>query len=251
MNRTEAIRVAIVEDHAILREELSHFMRTRGMVVHELSSGAPLGPLLEKEELDLVVLDVNLPGDDGFVLAARIKQQAPHLGVLMLTARSSPGDKITGYDAGADIYLSKPVQPDELLAALRSLLRRMPHVSLAPAWQLDVRAARLVSPQGSGPAVALTSAEVLLLKALLQAPGQQVSSGALCSALSAPSGDSEPSRRALENLVSRLRKKVCEATLQPDLTVIRSVRGIGYQLSLPMQLLRYAPGGETRGGNPA
>lgn len=238
MNHAESIRVAIVEDHAILREELSHFMRSQGLVVHELSSGAPLGPLLDKEELDLVVLDVNLPGEDGFAIAGRIKQRAPHLGVLMLSARSSLGDKVTGYDSGADIYLPKPVEPEELMAAVRSLLRRVPDVSRAAKWKLDARLARLIGPGGTDAAVPLTLTEVALLRALVQAPSHMLSAEELCGAVSPAPDEDGVSRRALENLVSRLRKKVSECTQEPDISIIRSVRNVGYQLGFPIEMMR-------------
>jgi DNA-binding response OmpR family regulator len=234
-------RIAIVEDHAILREELACFLTGRGFKVHEFGSGVTLGPLLQAKAFDLLILDVNLPGPSGFDIARLAKQHGDNIGIIMLTARAHLADKINGYDSGADIYLPKPVAPEELLAAVRSLLRRNANVGNQDAWQLNVFSHQL-SGQSAEHVVSLTATESALLQALAEAPDQKLSTDELMGLVGRASGDAIFSKRALENAVSRLRKKICAAAHMHEEPVVHAIWGVGYQLCIAVAIVRRLPG---------
>ena len=118
--------VALVEDDRLLREEIVVHLQANGFVVHAVNSAAALDDVMAREAIDLYVLDLNLPGENGLSLSRRIRQSLPAAGIVIMTARVALQDRITGYqEGGADIYLSKPTAPDELVLILMSLARRI------------------------------------------------------------------------------------------------------------------------------
>lgn len=236
---TNQLTVAIVEDDMILREEIGHFLLGQGYIVHELVSGTALDDVFQETSVDIAILDLNLPGESGFEIAQRYREQYPDLGLVILSARTSNIDRLSSYQKGADIYIPKPCPPDELLAAVRSLARRIKSVPSLEVWQLDPIRHQLFKPNSSS-ALQLVAVETRILQALARAARQQLSAEDLC-AMAAQQGQlTEQSdiltRRALENRISRLRKKFSEfASTEP--TIIRSIRSEGYQLCIPIMLL--------------
>jgi DNA-binding response OmpR family regulator len=230
------IRVAIVEDDAILREELAWFLGQHGFETLVANSGRGLDDLLPVTPVDVVVLDLNLPGESGFEIARRLKRHNPAIGVVMLTARSALPDRVKGYESGADIYLAKPVPAEELKAAIVSLHRRLGGQGQAPAWLLD-REQALIRPPAGHPDIALTAKELAFLLLFARAAQDTLESTTVCE-LMEPADSTEPlSKRALENIVSRLRKKL-QPFADSQQPLIRSVWGSGYQLCCTLKETR-------------
>lgn len=236
MSENTPIRVAIVEDDAILREELAWYLSLNGCEVLEANSGLGLDDLLPGTQVDVVVLDLNLPGESGFEIAERLKRHNPAIGVVMLTARSALLDRVKGYASGADNYLAKPVPAEELKAAIVSLHRRLGGQGQAPTWLLD-REQALIRPPAGHPDIALTAKELAFLLLFARAARDTLESTTVCE-LMEPANSTEPlSKRALENIVSRLRKKLQPFAL-PTRSLIRPVWGSGYQLCFVLRETR-------------
>ncbi len=234
-----SLEIAIVEDDVILREELGAFLSGQGHVVHELISGTALDDLFQETTVDIVILDLNLPGQSGFEIAERYRAGYPELGIIILSARTATTDRISSYDSGADIYMPKPCPPGELLAAIGSLARRVKPSQAVDAWQLDSVRQLLTNSQGTK-TIHLLSVEAHIVELLARAPKQQMSAEDLCVLIAenGPNGETSEAltRRALENKISRLRKKFAQdAKAQP--TIIRSIRNEGYQLCIPVHVL--------------
>jgi DNA-binding response OmpR family regulator len=227
------IRVALVEDDPLLRKEIHFHLKQQGFLVFAVQSGKSLDELLMTEPLDALVLDLSLPGEDGIAIATRIRRSIPGMGIVMLTARTALPDRIRGYEAGADVYLSKPVAPEELTLTLLSLARRVKKVDETPAWTLDLRDRSIYGAEPWQKAF-LTNSERALLLALAQAPSHMLETDMICELLSQRTGTSDMGKRALESLVSRLRKKL-ESLSGPEAEpALKAVWGIGYQLCVPV-----------------
>ncbi len=231
--------IAVVEDDAILREELAHFLRGNGHCVTELVTGVTLNELLTEQTIDVVILDLNLPGMNGFEIAEGLKKNHPTIGILMLTARTSLPDRVKSYDSGADLYLPKPTAPMEILAAVNSLGRRLLKPASVTAWELTESHRALVN-QSISQKILLSPFEETLLLCLHRAPEHTLDAQALCDALSKKHHGHAMTRRALENIISRLRKKIAEHVDEDKRLIIRSVRGIGYQLCFRFSINIYS-----------
>jgi DNA-binding response OmpR family regulator len=227
------IRVALVEDDPLLRKELHFHLKQQGFIVFAVLNGKSLDELLMTEPLDALVLDLSLPGEDGISIANRIRKSIPAMGIVMLTARSALPDRIRGYEAGADVYLSKPVAPEELTSTLRSLARRVKKSSEVAVWTLDLQARSIYGSEPWQKAF-LTNSEQTLLLALAQAPSHTLETDMICELLSQRSGTSDMGKRALESLVSRLRKKLESLSGLDAEPALKAVWGIGYQLCVPV-----------------
>ena len=234
MNQTAAqIRVALVEDDPLLRKEIHFHLKQQGFLVFAVQNGKSLDELLMTEPLDVLVLDLSLPGEDGIAIANRIRRSIPGMGIVMLTARTALPDRIRGYEAGADVYLSKPVAPEELTLTLLSLARRVKKVDETPSWTLDLRDRSIYVTEPWQKAF-LTNSERALLLALAQAPSHMLETDMICELLSQRSGTSDMGKRALESLVSRLRKKLEALSGHDAEPALKAVWGIGYQLCVPV-----------------
>jgi DNA-binding response OmpR family regulator len=230
---TQQIRVALVEDDPLLRKELHFHLKQQGFFVFAVQNGTSLDELLLTEPIDALVLDLSLPGEDGIAIATRIRHSIPGMGIVMLTARTTLPDRLRGYEAGADVYLSKPVAPEELTLTLLSVVRRVKKTDQAPAWILDLRDRSIYASEPWQKAF-LTNSERALLLALAQAPSHMLETDMICELLSQRTGTSDMGKRALESLISRLRKKL-EALSGPDADpALKAVWGIGYQLCVPV-----------------
>jgi DNA-binding response OmpR family regulator len=230
------LKIVVIEDDAILREELSHFLRGNAFEVDELITGPALDDLLNEKFIDLIILDLNLPGPNGFEIATKIKSKYPNIGIVMLTARTSLPDRVKSYDSGADIYLPKPTSSAEVLAAINSLGRRLVKNTKDYEWKLDTIRGMLLGP-ASSQRIILTTIEQNLLTCLARAPNMIMDIESLCENLSKISHDHVITKRALENLISRFRKKAVEIAQTENDPIIRSVRGLGYQLCVPVSIV--------------
>jgi DNA-binding response OmpR family regulator len=203
-----------------MREYLVTGLQAFGLRVAGAAHGEALDAAMAESEPDLVILDIGLPGEDGFTIAARLRRERPRLGIIMLTARDGLEDRIKGLDGGADLYFAKPVDLRELAAAIGSLHRRL---GGGQAWRLDRRESRLLTPRGVP--VALTDLELRFLSPLMARPGEVVDREELFAALEQRS-DLYAMRR-METMVSRLRSKVLRLSPEEALPV-RARHGRGY-----------------------
>lgn len=216
------MRILVVEDEPTLLAQLAHAITAAGHTVETAADGATARYLGEEENFDAVVLDLGLPVVDGLSVLHHWRAQGRQMPVLILTARSAWHEKVTGMDAGADDYLSKPFHMEELLARLRALLRRLsPHSSAE--WQcgsirLDTRQATV---SVDGQPLILTSHEFKILSLLMQRMGEVLSRTELSEHLYPH--DSERDSNTIEVFVGRLRKKLPPGSIE-------TVRGLGYRL---------------------
>ncbi|WP_326641485.1 response regulator transcription factor [Streptosporangium sp. NBC_01755] len=231
MGDGEAARVLVVDDEPALREALQSSLEFEGYRVGVASDGQEALETLEREPYELVLLDVMMPRLDGLTACRRLRAAGGQLPVLMLTARDAVGDRVSGLDAGADDYLVKPFELDELLARVRALLRR--GALSAPAAEDGARlafgdlrmdiASREVTRAGER--LELTRTEYLLLELLMVHPRQVLTREQILSEVWG--FDFEPSSNSLDVYVMYLRRKT-ESGGRPRL--IHTVRGVGYVL---------------------
>ncbi len=221
------MRILVAEDDPSLAEGLMQSLRQAGYAVDCARNGAEADVALEANEFDLLILDLGLPKRSGMEVLKRLRSRNSKVRVLILTARDSLNDRVTGLDAGADDYLAKPFELDELAARVRALVRRGMAGGLAlinhGALTYDQigRVARL----GDRP-IDLSAREVSLLEIFLQRVGRHVSKDQLVNHLC--EWGEEVSGNAIEVYVHRLRKK-----LEPGGVRIITVRGLGYSLEKP------------------
>jgi DNA-binding response OmpR family regulator len=227
--------VAVVEDHDDLRELTVNALTEQGHRVVGLICAEEVAERLQGQPIDVFVLDLNLPGEDGLSLAQRLRQAQPHVGLVMLTARTSLDDRLQGYHGGADVYLCKPIEVAELCAAVAAVGRK--HLSSSTAgedeamvWCLDLKQMRLCGPNDAE--VHMTHGDATLLQALITAPGRRMQFWQMGEALE---GRSDAlSKSNIEVRVARLRKKI--AQVDGPSNAIQALRGEGYQLTVPVRL---------------
>jgi DNA-binding response OmpR family regulator len=220
-------RVLLVEDDHELREALAENLRLNGIDVTEADSGGSFRKALHAGPIDVAIIDVHLPDATGFELTRELADHESRPGVIILTARTGRQDRRQGYAEGADLYMTKPVDGEELLFAVRNLARRVRHAetSAAPretaerAWKLDMVRNRLVSPDDTF--ITLTGREVLLLEQFVMANGEPVSRAALAAVMGY--GDPGPENRGLDAALRRLREKASARNIDLPLLVIHSV----------------------------
>ncbi|CAO3456157.1 Two-component transcriptional response regulator, OmpR family [Azospirillum largimobile] len=236
----------MVEDEADLRDDLVEYLDRCGFEVRGASRGAELDRLLESGPADVIVLDINLPDEDGFSVARRIRASS-HAAIIMLTARSGLIDRVIGLELGADVYLVKPVDFREVEAQVKALMRRMqkgtapltapePAPAAASAAAADARKAwvfddiewRIQPPTGA--AVPLTATEYKFLSLLVTAPGEPVTRQDISVALTGR--DWDPYSRSIDSLVRRLRIKVEERS--GCALPVQAVHGVGYAFVGPV-----------------
>ena len=228
----QRLSVAVVEDDALLRQEIEIHLRAHGMVVHAANSAAGLDDLTAREAIDVFLIDLNLPGEGGLSLCKRLRESLPLAGIVICTGRTSLVDRIAGYrQGGADFYLTKPVSPDELVLVIESLGRRLKKSSSTDSWSLSLRDRTLQGPLPEQK-LQITGREKTLLVALMQAKDNTLDSGVLCDLFGNEGSDHAISKHSLEELVARLRKKFKAVQGDGAQPAIKSVWGVGYQLGL-------------------
>ena len=217
-------RCLVVDDDAAIRTLLADFLQQHGLQVETASDGAALRRRLPQGPVDILVLDLMLPDDNGLALCQWAKSLQPALPVIMLTAQGDPVSRVLGLELGADDYLAKPFEPRELVARIKAVLRRGLPAGTKSAelrfagWTFDRLRRQLLAPDGA--VVALSSAEYRLLNAFVENPGRVLTRDRLLDLTRAPG--TEVSDRSIDLAVSRLRGKLGEAP------VIRTLRGEGY-----------------------
>lgn len=223
----EDAHILVVDDDRRLRELLRKYLSDNGYLVDVAADAAEARQSMAGLAFDLVILDVMMPGEDGMALTRSLRAGGNRIPVLLLTARGEVDDRITGLEAGADDYLSKPFEPRELLLRVASILRRSPREEAPPSRELRLGAfvwdmGRSELRQGDQP-VHLTQAERDLLEILAEAAGQGVSRDDLA----ARTGNSA-NPRTVDVQVTRLRKKIEDDPRLPR--YLQTVRGMGYML---------------------
>jgi two-component system OmpR family response regulator len=223
------MRILIVEDDALLADGLARSLRQSGYAVDWLDTAERAMLAVEHETFDLVILDVGLPGMDGFELLRRLRRAEHYVPVIVVTARDAVSDRVRGLDLGADDYLVKPFAFEELAARIRALIRRG-HKPTSPTLAFGQLTLDLVSRTarvGSEP-VDLTAREWAIVELFVTQPGVALAKDRIVQSLS--SWDDRLSPNAVEVYVSRLRAK-----LEPTGLRIRTVRGFGYLLETPRE----------------
>jgi two-component system phosphate regulon response regulator OmpR len=227
---TRGRHILIVDDDDRIRELLKEYLARAGFRVTAASGGAPARRLIESLAFDLAVLDVMMPGEDGFSLTRWLREQRGPAGrtpILMLTARGQSEDRIEGLKLGADDYLAKPFEPEELLLRIEAILRRAQDRPPPAGEPLALGRCRFDPDRGeltcAGEIVRLTEAEVLLLRQLARTPHEAVDR------LELARESVDPSGRAVDVQVTRLRRKIEDDHKAPR--YLRTVRGVGYMLA--------------------
>ncbi len=235
--------VLAVDDDPSVRQMIADYLGDNEVRVTTLASGREIADAMARETIDLLVLDLRLPGEDGMQIARKLREESD-VPIIMLTGRKDEADRVMGLELGADDYLTKPFSPRELLARIRALLRRSrAHETVADGlarirayrfegWELSVRLRRLTTPQGE--TVALTNSEFNLLAAFLAAPQRVLSRDQLLN-LSRLHND-EVYDRSIDVQIGRLRKKLEPDASQPRL--IRTERGAGYVFTASVEVVR-------------
>ncbi len=232
-NTSPAPRVLIVDDDPDLRDLIGQFLGQNGYMTHIAANGREMDAVLVRGDIDLIVLDYMMPGEDGLSICKRlIEKGGPP--VIMLSARGEDIDRIVGLELGADDYMSKPFHPRELLARVRAVMRRREgsktvgwnDKTKSPiahffGWQLDNIKRTLTRPDGVQ--VALSNAEFELLRVFLDRPGRALSRDQILDYLHGPMADSFD--RAIDVQISRLRRKLSDGKGED---LIRTIRGVGY-----------------------
>ena len=227
-------RLALIEDDGPLRMLLARCIRENGFEVASFCSAAEFAAssLADLTDVDLIILDIMLPGSNGIDVCRKIRQTSK-IPIIFISARASQTDRIVGLEIGADDYLVKPVDPDELIARIRAVLRRADGHSgqdSEPAgamlhfdgWRLDPRRRELFAPEGER--ISVSEAEFDLLVTLASMPQRVVSRALLLeNSRGRQSGQGD---RSVDVLISRLRQKLGSASNGADM--IRTVRGLGY-----------------------
>lgn len=232
------IRVLIIEDDVDLRDSLQAYLATTGCQVRVLGDARSVDETLLAFPADIVLLDVNLPVMDGFAAAVHLRQNRPETGIIMLTGRTLRDDRLRGLTEGADHYVTKPVDPQELELLIRNLARRLPRPAAPPAdeparpvaghWTFPTSRWVITSPAGIS--IALSAAEHHLLDRLTAQAGKPVPREELVADTRRPSDDALG--RGLDLVVFRLRRKV--EMLTDDALPVASARGIGYVFTSPV-----------------
>ena len=232
MSKTKSTAsLILVEDNETLSQELEHYLTEEGFDVRCADGGQALNEALLERPADILILDLNMAGEDGLSIAQRIRKSMPAVGILMLTARVMSSDKLAGYESGADVYMTKPARPAELCAAIRNLLKRLAPQLVRTKWVLDTKQLNIRFQQTT--TIALTSVEADLLRELALGSGS-VEVEAIQTVLQDQNTDSAKFKLRLEVLISRLRVKLSPYT--DEVNPIKSVRGRGYQLCMDLEI---------------
>ena len=227
------LSITLVEDHDSLRMLLAQALEEAGHQVLALSCAEELGDEAGGQNADVFLVDLNLPGEDGLSLLQRLRAAHPLAGLVVISARSALEARLQSYEAGADLYLTKPLEVRELCAAVASFARRRQHLAHTTAADgLQLALQQLALSHRGGEPVHLTPAEAALLAAFARAPGQRLAYWQLAETLGMDLQNF--SKPTLEVRMVRLRKKLVDAGAPA--VCIEAVRGHGYQLCTPLQL---------------
>ena len=234
MSDSDAPRILLIDDEPSIREPLTEYLTAQGFAVTDAANAAEARSVLRAKSIDLVVSDIMMPGEDGLSLTRHLRETSS-IPVILLTARAEDTERIIGLEIGADDYVVKPFNPRELVARIRTVLRR----TQAGGRTLDpggtafafgpwvLREVERVLVDEAGEEVALSSGEYHLLHALVRHPRQVMSRDRLLDLVRGREADIFD--RAIDNLISRLRKKIEADPAHPQL--VKTVWGGGYTLA--------------------
>ncbi len=247
---TQRDHILIVDDDREIRSLLAEYLTRQGLRCTTAADGREMKSALDQHRIDLIVLDVMMPGDDGLTLCRNLRASGSKhrdIPVLMLTARGEDMDRIVGLEMGADDYLPKPFVPRELLARIRSILRRTralpPNLEAESNsarqvrglrfahWTLDTIARHLVAEDGT--VVALSGAEHRMLRVFLDHPQRVLSRDQLMELTQGR--EAEAFDRSIDLLVSRIRQRLADSAREP--AIIKTVRNEGYVLACTVELV--------------
>jgi two-component system, OmpR family, response regulator len=230
--------ILLVEDDEEISDLIARYLENNGMTVTWVASGEALDKRIAAEAFDIIILDLNLPGEDGLSICRRLSATLD-IPIIIVTAKGEDVDKIIGLEMGADDYLVKPFNPRELLARIRAVLRRAePQARVNDetakqtfhflGWRVNLLAREVVSPTGTR--VAMTGAEFDLLHAFCENPNRVLTRDQLINMTHGRTAG--PFERSIDVLVSRLRQKLEKDPKSPSM--IQTVRSEGYMLSAPV-----------------
>jgi len=237
----QTTHILIVDDDDDIRSLLSEFLERNRLTVFQAPDGAVMQNILNSQHIDLVVLDLNLPGEDGLSLCRKLRTNS-NIPVIMLTAKTDPIDRIVGLETGADDYVCKPFEPLELLSRIRSVLRRTRQSGLDASdthdsvkihfsgWTLDLTARHLLDPLGV--VISLSGAEFRLLKIFLDRPNRVLNRDMIMDIMHGR--DASAFDRSIDLQVSRLRQKIEVDQKSP--AIIKTVRNEGYVLATSVKV---------------
>ena len=226
-----ALKILVVEDNDELREATLAVLQSQGHFVRGVPQAEDISDVTGGFVPDVYVVDLNLPDEDGLSLTRRLRTSHPNVGIVITTARTQIGDKVVGYESGADLYLTKPVHPQELMAGVVAVAKRMRTLAQQHSQMvLNLSRMQLKGPDG---AVDLTASEVQILSALVRAPGQSLERWQVAEVMGAGKDDL-PSAATLEMRIARLRKKLF-AVGAPSPS-IKALHKVGYTLCVPVVL---------------
>ena len=240
MSKAPMKQFLVVEDNYDIANLVSMHLKDLGAEVQLASDGNVGLSLAQKKRFDLIILDLMLPGIDGLEICRRLRGSDNDTPILMLTAKSAELDRVVGLEMGADDYLPKPFNPRELLARIKSVLRRAQGVPVSAetsdaaqyhfkGWTLDIVSRQLTSPEGV--IVALSDGEYRLLRVFLEHPNRTLSRDQL---LDLTRGrESIPFDRSIDVQVGRVRKRLNDTGAEPE--IIKTVRGEGYILAAKVE----------------
>jgi len=224
-------KILIVDDEPGIRQIVSIVLEGAGYKIFTLPSGEKVVETVAQEKIDVVILDLGLPGVDGLTLTRTLKEHS-NVGVVILSGRGETTEKIIGLEIGADDYISKPFEPRELLARTRSVLRRLSNVPppekavkgvyLFDGWKLDLQTRTVQAPLGG--TISMSSGEFTLLKAFLEHPNRVLDRDQLMDYTH--NADSPAFDRSVDVQIARLRKKIEPSSGSPKL--IKTIRNAGY-----------------------
>ena len=232
---SDRIHVVVVDDERDIRETVAEYLDMNGYKVSKADGGPALRKLAEQDRIDLAILDVTMPGEDGLSLARWLREHSGP-GVIMLTARDSVVDRVVGIEMGADDYVTKPFDLRELLARVKAVLRRVGRAAASAtaadhrtvrfgACRLDLDAHKLFGPDDGE--IPLTAMEFDLLRAFAERPNRVLTRDQLLDL--AHNRDFEPFDRSIDIRIARIRRKIETDPAKP--AVIKTVRGAGYLFS--------------------
>jgi two-component system phosphate regulon response regulator OmpR len=220
--------IVVVEDEAAQRQMLLDYLGKQGFRVTGVESGAGLRRLVDRELPALVLLDIGLPGEDGFALSRWLREKSGRVCIIMVTAAGDTVDRVVGLETGADDYIPKPFDPRELLARIKSVLRRASgSVQPASGTRRPMRTRVLVEADGTEES--LSASEFDLLRIFAENPNRPLARDWLLETIG--HREMEAFDRAMDLRITRIRRKVEKDPAHPD--AIRTVRGVGYMFVPP------------------
>lgn len=234
----DSAHILLVEDDTFVQKALRLYLECEGYRISTCDNGSDMHALMAKDPADLAIMDLKLPNDDGFDLTKQLREKYA-VGIIILTSKDDAIDRVVGLEIGADDYVTKPWDERELLARIRSVMRRVTERRKASSvpldseqrlvsfngWVLNLDSRELKNPDGEK--IELTSGEFSLLNEFIEKAGRVLSRDHLLSAIY--SRDWEPFDRSIDVLVTRLRRKVEQDSRHPE--IIKTVRGTGYMFA--------------------